>query len=493
MAWSWEAKCTLVYCISFVGLAVGPASVIGPTLESLAHRYSGGELESEDMAPSLSGRGAGYLVGTLVFGCLSDRFTQPHHPHRLLAVAATGTAITAFIVPYYGDVDGGTANIGLLWTALFIQACFGGALDIGGNIYLTRVWSKEKLNAPMNLLHGIWGLGAVLGPLIATGVGLAPADMPRTYAVLGAIGLVLGLAPLLVSPGPPPHAPDDAPPPPGETKAAKAGAAAVRDANEDGKSAAAGAAAAAPDDDDDNTEAGGSGKKSAGFLRGIACLFLFYFAYAGLEQAFGAWVASFATKSALKTTAEVGALVTSCYWGGLTGGRLLAALLALRLSPARLIFGGLCGALLASALLLAAGASHVGVLYAVALLLGVSIAPFYPSALSLAGTRLRLTGAWTSRFIAGSPLGSILFPSLTGLLLKNSPTALGWAELAFATACTIAFCGVATLPVLEPDAAAVGKGDEESDMEVGAGEGGGGEVEAEAVGVDDGQQQVAQI
>ena len=274
----------------------------------------------------------------------------------------------------------------------------------------------------MNLLHGIWGLGAVLGPLIAAGVGLEPADMPRTYLVLGAVGIILGLAPLLVSPGPPPHAPGD--------NAKKA--AAIADQEGGGGGA---------DDDSD--------QKSAGFLRGIACLFLFYFAYAGLEQAFGAWVASFATKSALQTTDEVGAFVTSCYWAGLTGGRLLAALLALAVSPAQLIGGGLVGALLASALLLLAGETGVGVLYVVAVLLGVSIAPFYPSALSLAGTRLRLSGAWTSRFIAGSPLGSILFPSLTGLLLKNSPTALGWAELAFALACTIAFCGVATLPLLE--------------------------------------------
>ena len=89
MAWSWsrtswEARCTIVYCITFVGLAVGPASVIGPTLNSLALRYSAGSLESADVATSLSGRGAGYLCGTLVFGCLSDRFTKPGHPHRLL-------------------------------------------------------------------------------------------------------------------------------------------------------------------------------------------------------------------------------------------------------------------------------------------------------------------------------------------------------------------------------------------------------------------------
>ena len=128
---------------------MGPASVIGPTLNSLALRFSGGSLEAPDVATALSGRGAGYLVGTLTFGWISDRYTRPEHPHRLLAIAATGAAITAALVPHYGDQDGAdTTNIALLWVSLFIQSCWGGALDIGGNIYLTRVWTKEKLNAP---------------------------------------------------------------------------------------------------------------------------------------------------------------------------------------------------------------------------------------------------------------------------------------------------------------------------------------------------------
>ena len=82
----------------------------------------------------------------------------------------------------------------------------------------------------------------------------------------------------------------------------------------------------------------------------------------------------------------------------------------------------------------------------------------------LAQTRLPLTEAWTSRFLAGGAIGAVMAPWLVGELLKKHPAALGWSEVVFILLQVVAYVSVALMPRLRSPADAVSE--EEWDAEV---------------------------
>eukprot|EP00729_Bicosta_minor_P022831 gene22831-33081_t len=81
----------------------------------------------------------------------------------------------------------------------------------------------------------------------------------------------------------------------------------------------------------------------------------------------------------------------------------------------------------------------------------------------LAQTRLPLTEAWTSRFLAGGAIGAVMAPWLVGELLKKHPAALGWSEVVFILLQVVAYVSVALMPRLRSPADAVSE--EERDAE----------------------------
>jgi len=96
-------------------------------------------------------------------------------------------------------------GLGSLYFLTFLFSVFGGALDLGANVMLVEVWSGDSGGAPaMNMLHFSWGVGSLLSPLVAEGVGLAPSRLTATWAAIGLISLALGIPTFFV---PPPSAP----------------------------------------------------------------------------------------------------------------------------------------------------------------------------------------------------------------------------------------------------------------------------------------------
>ena len=109
-------------------------------------------------------------------------------------------------------------------------------------------------------------------------------------------------------------------------------------------------------------------------------------------------------------------------------------------------------------------AKTLGVAYLAASVTGLGLSILYPMGIVLAQTRLPLTEAWTSRFLAGGAIGAVMAPWLVGELLKKHPAALGWSEVVFILLQVVAYVSVALMPRLRSPADAVSE--EEWDAEV---------------------------
>jgi hypothetical protein len=289
----WQAMSTLAYCASFVGLGM-LSEALGPCLPGLSERF--GLNSAADLSPVLVGRGVGYSVGTLGMGKLIEIW--PTRGNVMLSAAALAMAALNVFVPLASVSSSGLLLLGALIVA---RATMAGALDVGGNILIVRVWEGDPRAGPaMNLLHLSWGLGAFLSPVLVRAVGIEPDGLPRSFAVLSVVGAVTGLWCALVRSPARPAPPLSAPSPRAALTPAAAGGAEAKETavveTEAGTppvgEAAAGGRSATCDSPTGSDDSGGSGE-GAGSLSSFpvvfGALFLYYFAYSGAEKISGDW------------------------------------------------------------------------------------------------------------------------------------------------------------------------------------------------------------
>ena len=126
---------------------------------------------------------------------------------------------------------------------------------------------------------------------------------------------------------------------------------------------------------------------------------------AGAEHCPGDWLATFALDS-LGVDEAHGAYLTSIYWGFLTMGRLIGVGTSIIFTPGQLIAGHF--GLSAVGVLILVSAKTLGMAYFAASVTGLGLSILYPMGIVLAQTRLPLTEAWTSRFLAGGAIGAVM-------------------------------------------------------------------------------------
>jgi fucose permease len=142
---------------------------------------------------------------------------------------------------------------------------------------------------------------------------------------------------------------------------------------------------------------------------------LLFFLYSGLEFSAGLWLYTLLTEARGVQAAEAG-LWVSVYWGSLTVGRLVSGVIVARVAVRTLLQLCMFGAILGVALLwlnFAPWLSWVGVA-----LLGLSLAPMFPSLVSLTPARMGPAhAANTIGFqIAAAMLGGSSLVAVFGLL-----------------------------------------------------------------------------
>ncbi|KAG0127442.1 major facilitator superfamily domain-containing protein [Tuber indicum] len=229
----------------------------------------------------------------------------------------------------------------------------------------------------LSILHATFGVGALLGPLIATTIAARTAYWHYFYLVtLGLAVINLGLLAWMFRDG-----------------LFKGTPAAKESASRDFKKALS--------------------------ERTVIVLSLFFLLYVGMEISAGGWVVEFLIRARNGKPSKVG-YVASGFWGGLTLGRIVLADITHRLGERRMVFVYIILALIAQLIFwfvpnIIANACMIS-------LLGFFIGPFFPTGISVATKVLprELHVASIGFAATMGQAGSAAFPFLTGAIAAKS-------------------------------------------------------------------------
>jgi fucose permease len=332
----------------------------------------------------------------------------------VLAGFHNGSLIHRFGVRVALAVGGGAYVLAGLYLAsrppfvafVLVQVALGYASGVLESVLNTYLASLPDARALLNRLHAFFGVGALLGPVVASWI-VGFASWTVVYLVLAAayLPLVIGflvsfprqqatgaLAPL---PGPPPPLPESAVPLPDSPAALSEPPATPAESPVPGKGGGLLAAAL----------------RDRGVLLGAAFLAV----YVGLEIGMGNWGFSYLVEARGLSRSLAGYSVSG-YWLGLTVGRFLISPVAARVgaSTVAMMYACLIGVVVATTL---AWLSPVAILASVALmLLGFFLGPIFPTTMAIVPqlTEERLAPAAIGVLNAGSTVGGSALPWLAG-------------------------------------------------------------------------------
>lgn len=302
----------------------------------------------------------GYVLSGLANGPLIHRLGT-RGQLTLGAAVYLATALGIFAHPGFWVLVAATVALG-----------FGaGILDAGLNAYVA---SLPRHTVLLNLLHAFYGVGALLGPLLAAGLIHVHRPWQDTYVVLAActVPLLVGFA--LVMPVRTEPVPDEA------------------------------------------------GAPLTLALRHPAVWLgaLFLFLYVGVEITVGNWGFTLLTQGQGHSELLAGYIVSG-YWLGLTAGRFLISASTSRagIGPVAMMYGCLLAVILAVVLTWWGPSALVAALGFA--LLGFFLGPMFPTTIAVTPQLLpvRLVPAAIGLLIGSSVVGGALFPFAAGALAQG--------------------------------------------------------------------------
>jgi FHS family glucose/mannose:H+ symporter-like MFS transporter len=336
---------------SFVGfLLLGAVvSLYGPAVPLFREQYG---VSTSLAGMALPVNAAASVVGVIGWGAL-DRSGHVRTALLLGALSTGSGAATVALAPTFPVVLAGVVLVGLGF----------GIVDTGINAIFARDRSAGATRR-MNMLHAMFGFGAVSFPLLLSFTSLTVAFLTAAMLMLAALpGLRHGFDPGVAEPE------DDSP----------------------------------------------AARRSARFvLIGFLSIFALYI---GIELGIGNWMAAHLTDEGWSAAAA--ARWTSGYFATFTLGRLLVARVAERVHPARIVISALgLGALFASAANLSAITPYAY------LLAGLAIAPVFPTTMVWLSQRLpEQRHGPAAAMLAGSS-GATVFPAAVGVLVGVTSTSV---------------------------------------------------------------------
>jgi len=295
----------------------------------------------------------GYMLGSLIGG----RSYDPIAGNPVLSLMLVCMAVTLAVVPF----------VNMLWVLIVVVLLLGmaqGSLDVGGNTLLLWTYGNE-VGPFMNGLHLFFGVGAFLAPvLVAQSIRIGD---NLNLAYWGMAGLMLIPAVGLLFLG-------------------------------------------SPSQSDEANDLANAGGRSNVLLVGMVAAFLLF--YIGMEHGITGWISTYATTTNLLDEISA-AYATSLFWGTFTLGRVLSIPIAIRLRPRHVLTIDLLGCFASIMILLlwpgSAAALRISLAGA-----GFFAAPLFPTIITFAENRMRLSGKTTSLFFVGASIGGMFFPWLIG-------------------------------------------------------------------------------
>ena len=288
---------------------------------------------------------------------------------RLLAVCGAVTGLSL--------IGCGFSPVFAVLLAFAVSLGFGqGAIDTGMNFYVSKHYSSRD----MSWLHCCWGVGATLGPLIASIFLQSTGSWRSPYFAIGTAQVLLALFFCSTI---------------GLWDQAR------RD----------------EEAEDRETAAASSMDKLEGkchFSLDFGLCVLIFFVYCGIEAGAGLWGCAFLTRARGMDLSTAQYIVTA-YWGMLTAGRFLLGFTADKLGNRLLSTVAGAGVLLASCLLLIPVGGFLP--SAALLLIGFALAPIYPCLMHEAtrrGFNDATAAALTGLQGAASMVGIMIVPPAIG-------------------------------------------------------------------------------
>jgi fucose permease len=298
----------------------------------------------------------GYILGSLLAGLLYDR--RPSHP--ILALILLMACALLAVVPILPSL--------ILVILVFMVLGFGlGFIDVAGNTLLVWVFGRD-VGPYMNALHLMFGIGALLSPLMIDRVVVISGDINWAYWLLALLTLPMA-AWLWITPS--------------------------------------------PTQPETEKHQEGAGRAASGAFTGLIILLAgLMFMHVGAELSFGNWIFSYASALGLGT-ATTARLLNSLYWGSLTVGRLIAIPIATWLRPRTILLINLLVAITSIALILLLPGWPLALWVGTAGF-GLAIASMFPTTITFAERRMPITGTVTGYILVGANAGSMFLPWLIG-------------------------------------------------------------------------------
>jgi fucose permease len=343
-----------------------PDAVLGVAWPSIRDTF---DRPRADLGFILFGAGAGYFSS----GVLSGKAIERLGVGRLLALSTVLAAV--------GLV--GYAIAPSFWFLIVVAALIGfgsGAVDAGLNFFASEHFSVTV----MNLLHGFFGIGAMIGPFIMAGVLATGRSWRLGYVIVGGIIALMAVAFLLT--------------------------------------------ASRWSDGPTHDEDGSPRMAPIGFVVRQPLVWLqiaLFFVMTGIEAGAGAWAYTILLERFDVSPGQAG-LWAGFYWGALALGRLVLPSISRGLKPARLVQLGSFG-LLAGALLMTR--DDLRIYQGGLLLFGLSMAPMFPTLMSLTPMRLgtKVSVHAIGFQVSAAVLGQAAIPTLAGVLAgRTTLVAIPW-------------------------------------------------------------------
>lgn len=392
-----RAVVLMIAFLAFISLGL-PDGVLGVAWPSMRHVL--GQAVDRLGVVILCGT-SGYFLSSFFGGTVAGRLGVGNV--LLISTLLVTAALVGYaLAPAFAVVCG----------AAFVMGLGSGSIDASMNTYVAErfgpVW--------MSWLHGFYGVGATLGPVVMT-ASVAIADRSGSEGYRTGYGTLAGImggmvVVFLLSRNwwTPPHTP---PSPPSSLSPTQPTPLPQSSAAVPVSPAGVGASPAV-----DAVEPR-AGLWEALSRRAVWGQMALFFVYCGIEVTAGQWLFTLLTEGRHHSTWIAGTSVTA-YWGLFTAGRFILGLATLRFATSTILRGAMMCSPGCIGLLWAGISPEVDM--AAAALLGFCLAPVYPMLMSETAERVgkRLAPQAISLQVSIAIVGIALFPSAAGQLAKHS-------------------------------------------------------------------------
>lgn len=416
-------KTTLLVVVwACIGLCL---EITGPTLIDLKLRL---HTDYESISTAVSGRSAGFFIGSALGGVLVDRFGL--YCDLMVAICLDLMAAATASMPWSPQTE-------LMFFVSLCGGTFEGVINIAGQNLIINMW-KEKSASPLHILHGGFGFGSFIIPLIANPflAKIAPDEKNSTNTSLSCddhCKINFTTTPVTTTTTEKRYLEDTSRI---EYAYAIAGVIAVTvsiifyiyhcTGSKDRERIKA-------DMKNDKNEASETRTLSfkemfnpatcaAGrLLYGVeifALVFLFFMQAVGGERVGGKFIRAFSIDYHHFSTDD-GSYINTVFWIAFSCGRVLG-FIAARWIPIRILILIETGGCLASSIALVfLGTTGPLALWVIMPILGVFIAPLFPTGIGWANFHIDVTGIAITVFLLGGSIGGIVYMKLIGFLYEH--------------------------------------------------------------------------